>query len=294
MSFDDDKKYIGNTKKFFGSITLYGGETESYFPREIKQIKQSSKIPKIKEEDNIIDWFYNIVNKLPEQDPTLFTVEPNIAIVLEIKHSPIKSHTGKNCEISQLNCHALIFKPQKDIKDIQKLYNVYEDLISSRNTEISMSDLTDMIQYIRLDYHPNELGDLFSHPLPHIHIDPKGGLRFPFPVSQTGHIIENFIEFLYLNYSYKDWINWAEWVWHETFDKEEKDLEKEGKKTKFNEIKDLYKQGDIKLFHMQDNPSLIHTLSSLLEIEKSALTRFKIPDVYKNINYHQMCFELLR
>ena len=67
--------------------------------------------------------------------------------------------------------------------------------------------------YYRLEYDPSKLGPMFKEPLPHVHVLPDGAPRFQFSGSGARTLIVDFIEFLYLNYSYTKWEDWAKITW---------------------------------------------------------------------------------
>ena len=68
-------------------------------------------------------------------------------------------------------------------------------------------------QYLRLELDLNKPGPLFKEPLPHIHSCPDGAPRFRFTPGDDWNLIAKFLEFLFLNYAYDKWLNWAWNVW---------------------------------------------------------------------------------
>lgn len=69
-------------------------------------------------------------------------------------------------------------------------------------------------QYLRLDYHPDEaLGQLLKEPHPHLHVDADGEPRFPVPLSASKDVVGWFVDFVYRNFFYEDWIAWAKEAW---------------------------------------------------------------------------------
>ncbi|MFT3768167.1 MAG: hypothetical protein QM820_22175 [Minicystis sp.] len=67
-------------------------------------------------------------------------------------------------------------------------------------------------RYLRLDYDMSALGPLLKEPQPHLHVEADGEPRFPVPVS-TDDIVGWFLDFVYRNFFYEDWLLWAEIAW---------------------------------------------------------------------------------
>lgn len=68
-------------------------------------------------------------------------------------------------------------------------------------------------RYLRLDYDMTALGPLLKEPQPHVHVEPDGEPRFPLSVSAADDVVGWFLDFIYRNFFYEDWILWAEVVW---------------------------------------------------------------------------------
>ena len=64
--------------------------------------------------------------------------------------------------------------------------------------------------YYRLDFDPHQPGPLFREPQPHVHCTPSGPPWVPFLCVQGEYVLISFLEFLFLNYFYQDWLAWAE------------------------------------------------------------------------------------
>ena len=67
--------------------------------------------------------------------------------------------------------------------------------------------------YFRLDLDLDKPGPLFKEPLPHIHTRPIREPRFSLPLTSSKTCIVDFLEFLYLNFHYDKWRNWAKSIW---------------------------------------------------------------------------------
>jgi hypothetical protein len=57
------------------------------------------------------------------------------------------------------------------------------------------------------------LGEPFSHPLAHIHVNDHPNLRFALDGGNAGNIIVDFLEFIYRMYVPTKWVAWAKQVW---------------------------------------------------------------------------------
>jgi hypothetical protein len=71
---------------------------------------------------------------------------------------------------------------------------------------------TEMHRYLRLDYDPGVLGPLLKEPMPHVHTEAEGEPRFALPALDRD-VVGWFLDFVYRNFFYDDWILWAEHVW---------------------------------------------------------------------------------
>lgn len=71
---------------------------------------------------------------------------------------------------------------------------------------------TEMHRYLRLDYDLTALGPLLKEPMPHVHVEADGEPRFPVPAPDCD-VLGWFLDFVYRNFFYDDWIVWAEVAW---------------------------------------------------------------------------------
>jgi hypothetical protein len=79
-------------------------------------------------------------------------------------------------------------------------------------TEYYLDSNSSEAHYNRLDYSIEERGSIFNHPFPHIHSQPDGPPRFPFPISSESFPPLDFIEFIFLNYYHEEWQKWIETI----------------------------------------------------------------------------------
>ncbi len=68
--------------------------------------------------------------------------------------------------------------------------------------------------YFRLDIDPSFSGRIFREPYPHIHFRGKGEPRYPVDGLCDGNPIISFMDFIYRNYSFETWLEWARLVWN--------------------------------------------------------------------------------
>lgn len=71
-------------------------------------------------------------------------------------------------------------------------------------------------RYLRLEYEadPLMLGELFSHPVVHVHAQPEEAPRFALESVAPGDtVLLDFLDFLYRNFCHPAWSRWANAVW---------------------------------------------------------------------------------
>lgn len=70
----------------------------------------------------------------------------------------------------------------------------------------------DVHRYLRLDHDLAALGPLLKEPVPHVHVEADGEPRFPVP-APARDLVGWFLDFVYRNFFYDQWIVWAELAW---------------------------------------------------------------------------------
>lgn len=116
------------------------------------------------------------------------------------------------------------------------------------------------VHYYRCDHHPTFLGNLFSHPTPHIHTYSDDSPRFAFP--WTGNPIASFLEFLYLNHDYD---TWCEWAYEVCFN--------EAKDEVFRELARMSKMGDFSQLMKEPHVGQLAGLRRLLQSKRGGEMR---------------------
>ena len=142
---------------------------------------------KIKAEDELYDWFLRSVNSVGGLEWVFHDDKIVIFPYVSIKNDFIVNMSFQ--VLATINCSILDYRDRKD--------------------KCSAA-------YFRLDYHPKEIGKIFSHPMPHIHISNKYDARIPFAIASPMTCILDFIEFLYINFDYEKWLSWAKKVWRKS------------------------------------------------------------------------------
>jgi hypothetical protein len=61
------------------------------------------------------------------------------------------------------------------------------------------------------------LGEMFSHPLAHVHIGNGDTPRFALQGDGDGNVLMDFLEFVYRNFAYDKWRLWAGRKWSKTY-----------------------------------------------------------------------------
>lgn len=87
----------------------------------------------------------------------------------------------------------------------------FQALITAGSTLREFYDVpVEQVFYYRLDVDFTALGELFSHPHPHVHAITKEAPRFPFVCGHEEFVVVSFLEFVFLNHFHNSWLEWAE------------------------------------------------------------------------------------
>jgi hypothetical protein len=70
-------------------------------------------------------------------------------------------------------------------------------------------------RYLRLDYDLSSLGPLLKESQPHVHVEADGEPRFMVPSAVGDDVVGWFLDFVYRNFFYDDWIFWAKEQWEQ-------------------------------------------------------------------------------
>jgi len=160
-------------RHFLEAIRTYQAVTEVDFPRNYF-------LSRISPREKISDWFRRIVDDQLEGEVKPCVVEQNMGVFCRVIY--------KGDLITYANIQVIIADDD--------LENFYFDPKIKCN-------------YLRLDCDPNRLGEIFTHPLPHIHISESGSPRFGTDIFKSGNIVLDFFDFIYRNFYPNLWIEWA-------------------------------------------------------------------------------------
>ena len=69
------------------------------------------------------------------------------------------------------------------------------------------------VQYFRLDVE-RRTGLIFTHPFPHAHYVPCGEVRYSLNGWQSGNVLIDFFEHIYLQCYHAQWLAWAQSIWN--------------------------------------------------------------------------------
>ena len=165
-----------------GSVRPYGRDA-SAFPPNFEEAN-SRRTPG----ESLHDWFVRIVEAQCSGDPKRTALEDNIAVFVKLAWQGKKRLTYANVQTVVASC------------DLEEYY-------------LDGGDAS----YFRLDFDYTTLGDPFSHPLAHIHIEGDLSPRFALEGGTSGNILVDYLEFLYRNFVPGKWVTWAEREWQKEF-----------------------------------------------------------------------------
>jgi hypothetical protein len=151
------------------------------------------QVPRAKGHETVQQWFVRAVDTALEGRPDACSIAVGDNRQMGLLGS-IHWHNGS--ELSFARLHAIVCEGMLD--------DLYLDETSSVPA-----------YYLRLDYDLEALGELFSHPHPHVHSAPwpKFALRFPPDMAETGNVVMDFVDFLYRNFFHATWMEWARSTW---------------------------------------------------------------------------------
>jgi hypothetical protein len=160
------------------------GRTETCFPHDLAEVDS-----RIREAESRQAWFVRLIDRYFGGDPKLAAIEDNIAVFGRFQWK------GKE----RLTCA-----------------NV-QSIVTPSDLEDYYLDPSNPAVYLRLDFDYRTLGDPFSHPLAHIHVEGDRSPRFALDGGNCGNIIVDYFEFLYRNYASRKWLKWVEREWSAEF-----------------------------------------------------------------------------
>jgi hypothetical protein len=184
MSAGDPRSFSKGLDLFFDIVRPYSkAQGEASFPGSLSEEGSRRRTG-----ESHHACFVRVVDE-SGGDPALVSIEENIAVLARIKWSA-------NRILNYANIQAIVTPGS--------LVDFYLD------PEIEGA-------YLRLDCDELTLGDPFSHPHPHIHLEGSMSPRFAFDGGTSENVLVDFMEFLYRHYRPRQWLVWARRVWDDDF-----------------------------------------------------------------------------
>lgn len=208
------------------------GRKESCFPNEL-----DDAVSRRRQGECLHQWFVKMIDTYCSGEPKLVAIEDNIALFVKLGWS------GKN-QLIYANIQTIV-----TVMDLEEYYlNANEEGI-----------------YLRLDFDYKTLGNPFSHPLAHIHVEGDLSPRFALDGGMCGNIVVDYLEFLYRTYTRGRWLKWAERVWAEEFAKSSK----ESDVNPFPKIVDAFSTGQFQI--LRDHSTYLARIKRALRQRKDKL-----------------------
>jgi hypothetical protein len=185
-------------------------------------------------EESLHRWFVRVVDRFCGGEPKRTALEDNLAIFVKLAWR----------------------RPDRLV------YANIQTIVTASDLDDFYLDADAQAQYLRLDFDYKTLGDPFSHPLVHIHVEGELSPRFALDGGNSSNIVVDYLEFLYRNYAPVRWLEWAEREWNREFARAIKD----GRAPLLGTIADAFTTGQIQI---------LQTHSALLTRFKRALRKRK-------------------
>ena len=179
----DSQLFSAGVDTFLLAIRPYG-RAETCFPRDLDEAES-----RIREAESREAWFVRLINRYFDRDPKLAAIEDNIAVFARFQWKARERLT----------------------------YATVQTIVTPSDLEDYYLDPGSPAVYLRLDFDYKTLGDPFSHPLAHIHVEGDLSPRFALDGGNCGNIIVDYLEFLYRNYASAKWLKWVEREWGNEF-----------------------------------------------------------------------------
>jgi hypothetical protein len=202
-----------------------------------------------REGDNLRQWFLRVAKSMG--GPESLLINDNLALILMAK-----------------------------TKDKNLYYVNIQSIAVEKGSILDFcNDETLSAQYLRLELDFAKPGPFFKEPLPHIHTTVDGPPRIPMITTTKQTLIVDFIEFLFVNFNYPVWLEWARSVWqnspHYLMDDDS-----------FDAIVYAYKSGHADLLLKRYPQGIDHIRNALMaEKRHLAMKHACLPDKAKLLSY---------
>lgn len=176
----ESQLFSDGVDRLLKAIRPYGGLDRVAFPQNLTETAARRSPGEV-----LHAWFVRLVNDFCEGHPKRVAIEDNIAVFVR-----------------------LIWKNKKRL-----LYANIQTLVVTDDLDDYYLQAGAEATYLRLDFDYTTLGEPFSHPLAHIHVEGALSPRFALDGGNSGNIVVDYLEFLYRHYVPAKWRKWAERVW---------------------------------------------------------------------------------
>lgn len=180
----NSRSFSDGVDRLLDAIRPYAGQGEAHFPRGLDASKA-----RLADNEEVHSWFVRLVDTFCEGEPKLVALEENIAVFVTLRWLSKTELTYANMQV----------------------------LIATDDLDAFYLDPTVDALYLRLDSDHQNLGEPFSHPLPHIHVRGPLSPRFSLDGGNCGNVVIDFLEFIYRTYLSDQWSAWAGRVWRNKF-----------------------------------------------------------------------------
>ncbi len=174
------RSFAQGSDRFFDAVRPYSGAGSVWFPNNLQGVSSRRN-----SDESLRDWFERMIENLGRQAPYSFLLEENIGLLATIKWTSNSSLTYANIQV----------------------------IIAPCPLDEYFCDASQKAFYLRLDCDKQTLGELFTHPHPHIHLDDDLSPRFALDNGTSENVIVDFVEFVYRHFKPDLWLEWARSIW---------------------------------------------------------------------------------
>jgi len=225
------------SNNFLAALNCWGRNSgNAYFP-----VRHDKTDVRHSNSEETSEWFRRIVDTQFKGVPDRCKIDTQIAAICRV--------SWKDKIIDDLSLQILITTGG----DVDDLY-LGEDLEN---------------YYFRLDIDSSISGEIFREPYPHIHFRGKGEPRYPVDGLCDGNPIISFIDFIYRNYKFEVWLQWARLVWNRNA------YEAGSDKDYFNNVVEAFKTNQMALI---EGPykNTVYRLKAYLAEERQRMSELRM------------------
>ena len=218
------------------------GRDEVRFPRGLVE-SEARRHPS----ERLQTWFRRVVDRSCGGEPGLIAIEDNIAVLVALNGRPRLSYAS------------------------------IQTVIATTDLDDYYLDEAAQAQYLRLDLDYRTLGDPFSHPLAHVHVEGELSPRFALDGGYSGNIVIDYLEFIYRNYVPNKWLAWARRAW----DRERSTNESPGESDRFSTVIQAFGDGQ---FHiLREHAAFLGDVKRALRRRKDEAYRYHMEGADREI-----------